>query len=1506
MIEGYRLSPQQKRLWVLQQNGLSYQAQCAIRLEGELDATRLEGAVRRVIDQCEILRTDFKLLPQLKTPVQVIADQGELVWRNCKLTTEHTEIERLLDNEKELLSRNVTQTRATLAEIDSQSHLLVLTLPALCSDSASLRSLMRLIASAYDERENSVDEETTQYVQFSEWQHELLEDEDPAGRAWWQQNPGTNGHGVMLPVERGRSEVAKTPNVVKQELTEVDVATIETVEKNPSLFLFACWQVLLWRLGQQPEFSVNYVCDGRKYEELSGALGLFAKAVPVTARFEEGMRFDEVLTQLGEATRMAYTWQENYQWPQNGAGAQQTIGFEYAERPADIVAANVTFSIHAQSHPLEDFKLHLHCVRADDSITAELHYDPAQFDVDDVRRLARQFATIVRSAVQKPRASIDELEILTADERHELLFKWNQTTTDENISRLVHGLFEEQVERTPERVAVVCGNRQLTYAELNVWSNTLAHRLRRGGVSSGTPVGLYLERSIEMLVGLIGILKAGGSYVPLDSEHPPARLALQLAEIAAPVLVTQEKLAERLREFRGETICLDRERDDLDREEKRNPEPVNTPSDLCYVIYTSGSTGSPKGVGVTHRNLANYALFISRKLRAREAQMHFATVSTLSADLGNTCIFPSLISGGCLHVLEQDVVMDSAKLADYFSNQPCDVLKIVPSHLDALLGAAEGRNITPRKYLLLGGEMLSSEQFKRISTAAGTCRIINHYGPTETTVGSLTFDASDARLQEGARSVPIGFPIANTQVYVLDRHLRPVPLGVPGELYIGGAGVTSGYLNKPEQTAERFITHTFADKNWTTRLYRTGDLTRRLADGSIEFLGRVDNQVKIRGYRIELGEIEAALQRHEGVRQAVVLAREDEPGHKRLVAYIVAAGNTTPAIPDLRAFVGKSLPDYMVPSAFVVLDALPLTTNGKINRQALPAPDQVRPELASRYVAPRNDVEKQLAEIWKQVLGVPKVGINDNFFELGGDSILSLQIIAQASRSGLRIVPKQVFDFPTIALLAPEIEVVRTVQEEQGRAVGPVPLTPIQHWFFEQELPDPHHWNMCVMLEVHQRLDAAAFEEALRQVTNQYDVFRLRFTREGESWMQTMADVDVAVPVARVDLSAVPEEEQEAAIAQSATEFQSGLNLTHGPLVSVVLFDLGPAQAERLLIIVHHLAIDGFSWRILLEDLQTAYAQVARGEAVALQRKSTSFKQWSERLVEHAQSEAVQAEFSYWKSVCEGPGQTLPLDFPDGVNNEASASTFEISLDAEQTQALLRDVPAVYNTQMNDALLTGLAKTFSDWTGDQTTLIDLEGHGREAIFADVDLSRTPGWFTTHFPVKLKLEDFYDIGRDLKSIKEQLRAIPNNGIGFGLLRYLSRDTEIRSQLLDQSQTSVSINYLGQFDEVLNAAAVFRLARESAGLRRSPRGIRARVLEITAGVFGGVLQISWQYSANLHRRETIEMLAEDFIGALESIVAHCHAPEAGGFTPSDFPEAALSQQELDKFLTAIELD
>jgi amino acid adenylation domain-containing protein len=529
-------------------------------------------------------------------------------------------------------------------------------------------------------------------------------------------------------------------------------------------------------------------------------------------------------------------------------------------------------------------------------------------------------------------------------------------------------------------------------------------------------------------------MKAGGAYVPLHPELPKARLADQLEETGAPVLITQSSLLGRLPEYAGHTFCLDRDAEQIACGPDTNPEPVTTSENLAYVIYTSGSTGVPKGVAIRHRNLVNYTHFLCEKVRrydpsAYEAGLHFATVSTISADLGNTCIFPALVSGGCLHVISYEASMDSRLFAQHMTKHPIDVLKITPSNLVALLSAPEGQHILPRKLLITGGEASSWDLVERVKQM-GTCKILNHYGPTETTIGSLTFPVTESSLDATeSATVPIGKPIANTVVYILDGNLKPVPIGVPGEICIGGAGVAAGYLNQPQQTAERFIPNPYSPQI-SENLYRTGDLARFLHDGNIEFLGRIDHQLKIRGFRVEPAEIESVLRKHPGVQQGLVMAREDQPGDKRLVAYVVPALGAAPTSEALRHFLAAQLPDYMIPSAFVMLDSLPLTPNGKIDRRALPAPEQARLSGDREVVAARNPIEEKLIAIWSDVLGVEPIGVCDNFFELGGHSLLATQVIARV-RSAFQIqVPlRSLFETPTIAGLA---EVIAQLQSEAG------------------------------------------------------------------------------------------------------------------------------------------------------------------------------------------------------------------------------------------------------------------------------------------------------------------------------------------------------------------------------------------------------------------------------------------------------------------------------------------
>jgi amino acid adenylation domain-containing protein len=723
------------------------------------------------------------------------------------------------------------------------------------------------------------------------------------------------------------------------------------------------------------------------------------------------------------AVQSASEWQEYYAPAATAEDRQhEFVQFEFREQQLSISAGATRFSLRDQYSCLDAFDLKLVCVQGTEGIQAQFHYDPSKFDQSSVTRWAHHFVTLVRAAAQSRTQHASRLPLLSDQERREMLLEWNRTDAD-FPQNCVHELLEAQVKQTPERTAVVCGEQRLSYRDLNSAANQLAHYLRRQGVGPDTVVGLCLERSVNLMIGLWAILKAGGAYVPLNPDTPTLRLKQQLAD--ARVLLTETKLQGQVPDFAGSILCLDRDRRLWEQESEQNPTPSANPDHLVYVIYTSGSTGVPKGVAITHRNLVNYSSFMVRRLELGNYPdgLQFAVVSTIGADLGNTCIYPPLISGGTVHVVEHEVATDSRLMAQYCTRNQIDVLKIVPSHLSALLNSAEASQIVPRKYLVLGGEALPVKLATRVGELRPGCTIFNHYGPTETTVGSLTLKIGQEWTDDGrSATVPIGRPIANTRVYLLDSTQQPVPIGVAGELYIGGAGVARGYLNQPEMTGERFVADPFTDQIGG-RMYRTGDLARYRADGAVEFLGRGDDQVKVRGFRIELGEIESALVEHPGVRQAVVLARQDKNRQKRLVAYLVLRREPAASENALREHLKARLPEYMIPSAWVMLDKLPLNANGKIDRHALPDPEQVSATRA--YVSPRTPTEKALASIWAEVLQIKQVGADDDFFQLGGHSLLATQIVSRIREQlKVELSLRTLFEKPTLAGLAKAVEAV--------------------------------------------------------------------------------------------------------------------------------------------------------------------------------------------------------------------------------------------------------------------------------------------------------------------------------------------------------------------------------------------------------------------------------------------------------------------------------------------------
>ncbi|MBW4417622.1 MAG: amino acid adenylation domain-containing protein [Myxacorys californica WJT36-NPBG1] len=1052
VINGFHLSPQQKRLWGLQQDNPTYRVQCAIRLEGLLQIETLKAALVQVCDRHEILRTTFQRPAGIKTPLQVIAETSTFDWQQVDLqgydAEQQTQQIETLFQQEQLIPFNWQHSllRGSLLVLSQQQHILLLSLPALCADSWSIPRLVEAVCQSYKAclQGTELQDEVVQYVQFAEWRNQLLE-EDTEEQTYWQKHKFSSLTALRLPFEK--KSRTNSPNFVidslewqiQPEIVAKISALAKSTDTTPSSFLLACWQILLSRFVGQPDLTIGVAMNGRKYEELETTIGLLAQYLPLSCSLEN-LSFKELLQQTHASIQEVEQWQEYFTWDNWAESAQLgqlSFGFDFQQQTTRFSAGEVSFKLDKQFAYTDCFKLKLSCIQREEMLIATADYDVNLFDAEDIHRLIEHFQILAASAIAAPETSIDRLEILSDCAHHQLLVEFNQTQTNFPKDQCIHQLFEAQVERTPDQVALVFEDQQLTYAELNARANQLAHYLQTLGIQPDELVGIYLDRSLDTIISLLGILKAGAAYLPLDPALPLEALASRVEDARPIALLTQERLLESVQSGLGSTlqiICLDQDQNKIAQHSTSNLPNTATPENLIYVIYTSGSTGQPKGVAVEHRNLLNYLYGILGRL-SLSAGAHFATVSTLAADLGNTAIFPALCTGGCLHVVSSDRISDPQALADYCHRHPIDCLKIVPSHLQALLISPQTAAILPRQCLVLGGEAASWELIKTIQKYAPNCQILNHYGPTEATVGVLTYAVPQGQDEPETSIVPLGRAIANTQIYLLDSHQQPVPIGVKGELYIGGDSLTRGYLDRPDLTQEKFISNPFNPQPGA-RLYKTGDFARYLPDGTVDFLGRTDNQVKIRGYRIELEEIEAVLQQCVEIKQVVVTQYQDATSNKRLVAYIVSQPGCSPSTTELRHFMQQKLPEYMVPSAFVFLKSLPLTQNGKVDRQALPAPQQEQSSSATTFVAPRTPIEAVLADIWADLLKVSRIGIHDSFFELGGHSLLMTQLLVRVRETFQVDLPlSRLFVTPTVAGLAKQIEYSRL--GENGDAIVP-------------------------------------------------------------------------------------------------------------------------------------------------------------------------------------------------------------------------------------------------------------------------------------------------------------------------------------------------------------------------------------------------------------------------------------------------------------------------------------
>ncbi|MEH2000300.1 MAG: amino acid adenylation domain-containing protein [Nostoc sp.] len=1546
----------QERVYFIQEvapESSAYQAQATLRFTGQLDVAALQQCLGEIVRRHEIFRTTFPAVDgrlfQVIHPAEAISFTV-IDLQAFPESEQQAEIQRLFDAEvqKPFYLNQLPLVRWSLLKLSDQDHFLihiehhmvhdgwsfnnvflnefVELYQAFCLDNPSLGSRS---VSQTDRRRSPLPELTLQFVDYAHWQREWVKSQEAEAQlAYWQQKLSGSPPLLELPSDRPRpAEQTYNGAQVRVELPISLCESLRVLSRQEGITLFmttlATFLVMLRRYTGQDDLCVGTAVANRRMRETEKLIGMIVnnlvlrtdlsgnptfrellgrvRQVSLEAFANEDLPFDKVVEVLKPIRNLSYN-----------PLFQVMFSFHDSPQP-DLslpglnIKPNVALSNKSTKFDLDVVLIPQH--GAEKGITVIWEYNTDLFDAATIQQMAEQYQNLLKGIVTNPEQRVSQLPLLTQTQQ-ELLVEWNQTHREYPTKECIHDLFAAQVELTPDAVAIQQEGQQLTYRELSDRANQLAHYLQSLGVKPETLVGICVERSLEMIIGLLGILKAGGAYIPLDPAYPQERLVDILEDTQLSILLTQEGFQDKLPDYGGKTICLDRDWLEIAQHSTANPITNLQPHNLAYIIYTSGSTGKPKGVMIEQRSLMNFVNTVMHEygINASDNILQFASICF---DTSIEEILPCLSVGATLVLRTEQMLHSSDEFWRCCQEWQLTVLDLPTAYwhqLVAELTCEDSRIPESLRMVIIGGEEAQLEKVKRwhssITHLPNPPKLLNSYGPTEATIITTLNPLTPV-----ATSVAIGRPISNAQVYILDQYLQPVPIGVPGELHIGGAGLARGYWQRPELTALKFIDNPFYNqksKIQNPKLYKTGDIARFRADGNLEYLGRVDNQVKIRGFRIELGEIETALRQHPQVFQAVVIAREDIPGQKRLVAYVVPH-EQQPNADELRHFLKAKLPNYMLPSAIALLKALPMTPNQKVDYRALPAPDSRSAE--DNFVAPQTPTEERLAAIWSEILRLKQVGIHDNFFELGGDSILSIQVISRANQAGIQIAPKQLFQYQTIAELAAVAGITRQVTAEQGLVTGSVALTPIQQWFFEQNLPEPDYFNQSALLEVPPDLQPELLQQVVQQLFVHHDALRLRFVQKGENWQQFNYELRITnyELFSVINFSHLSPEEQQTAIKAADAQLQASLNLSTGVSARVALFQLGNNQPGRLLFIIHHLAVDGVSWRILLEDLATAYQQISRGEAIKLPPKTTSFQYWSDRLTEYAKSKAISDELNYWLSESNLKVTPLPVDYHLVKENNTIASTASVSLSLteEQTRALLQDVPGAYNTQINDVLLTALVQSFAQWTGERSLLIDLEGHGREDLFEDVDLSRTVGWFTTLFPVHLQLEEVDHPGEVLKLVKEQLRRIPNRGIGYGVLRYLQQDDTIRRKLQALPQAQVSFNYLGQFDQVLRASAVLGLAQEFKA-EQSLVNQRSHLLGISGFIRAQRLEMTWAYSEKVYKRDTIEHLAFGFIEALRSLIAHCQSPDAIGHTPSDFSAARLSQKQLDKFLAKINKD
>ncbi|MED1918406.1 amino acid adenylation domain-containing protein [Bacillus thuringiensis] len=1486
----YPVSHAQRRLFFIQQlepENTAYNMPTIYHITGSLKERILYQAFGLLVKRHEVLRTKFLLRDGL--PVQQVLPSTDFTYAFVDLSKEseaskQEAIDLIIQKETETsfdFDRD-TLFRVKVCKAAEEKYVLLMNMHHMISDQWSWGILMKDLGTIYESLHQGIEPElpelSIQYKDYAVWQnHSIHHGELGESEAYWLKTFEKEIPVLDLPTDLQRQPVQTYFSAM--EFYQIQDKTFNRMREiaqqhDASMFMVILSTIGIWlsKLTNQQDIIIGTPEAGRNHMDIEQVIGFFINTLPLRLEVNQEHTFIEALHDWRQQALESYMHHE-YPFdklvekinPERDVSRNPIFSFmfQYIEKTEEENKINGLEMTAVESYnSMTNFDLSLVCMDLEKGAGLTVEYRADLFKPETVQRMLRYLGNIIEQVANQPDIHFKHIELLSVEEKQAMISAYKEVSfTNGDEHKTIIELFEEQAERTPERIALAFEEQELSYSELNKRVNQLARTLVAEGVRANQLVGIIAERSIEMIVGVLAIIKAGGAYVPIDPDYPEERIRYMLEHSGAEVLLLHQSVRHKVNADK-KMIMLD----DVESYHQENTNlglPVQF-DQLAYVIYTSGTTGTPKGVMIEHRQLHSLAQAWKQEYKLDEFPVRSLQWASFSFDVFTGDYMRCLLYGGKLVICPKDVRVDLERLYHLMEKHEINLFESTPvlvlPFMDYLY--ENGLNIDFLKILILGSDQCPLHAFHKLVDRYGsTMRILNSYGVTEATVDSSYYERDK---QQDYKFLPIGKPLPGVKMYILDANLHVQPVGVPGELYIGGLGVGKGYFKRPDLTNEKFVPNPFCIGE---NMYKTGDMARWLPSGDIEFLRRLDNQVKIRGNRIELEEIEAELRKMGDIRDAVVIARADESGQKRLVAFYVAAKAVESNV--LRESLRKSLPAFMVPSHFVQLDEIPVTPNGKIDRKALVDINIVL-QSEMEYVEPKTDTEKILVAVWQDVLHEKKIGIMDHFFELGGDSIKSIQVSSQLAALGYKMEIRDLFKYPTITELSTKLKPMNR-KIDQKDVEGVVALTPIQHWLMQEHSQHLHHYNQSFVLYRKERFDEGMVRKVIDKLVQHHDALRMIFrqTKAGYEAYNRGVNTSDMYHLETWDYQTKNGSEIEQAMDLKCSEIQSKLNIFDGPLMRVGLFQC--SDGDHLLIAVHHLVVDGVSWRILIDDFKTAYGQLLRNEEIRLPLKSDSFQLWAQQLNEYANSERLEQEREYWNRIEERDTESLPTDYDEQKPLRKTTRTKTVTMDQQQTEELLKQANRAYQTEIDELLLAAIGMAFKKWANIDRVTLNMEGHGRESILPDLNINRTVGWFTSEYPVMVDVGNEINPSAIIPKIKKDVRQIPQKGIHYGVLKYLSAKSRNTSMNV---QPEVSFNYLGQFDmDRKEKDDDIQLSTFSGGESMSLDQSRECKIDIECVVLNGSFHFMVAYSEAQYKTETIERLTACLQDSLREVIQHC---------------------------------